>query len=224
MKSRKPNYASPARRLRAGKASNYIKHIEALAVERPGLNVVLWERVSKPRQGRKQDNIGDQDKNLRQRASELGMKVISVFAHEGSGYGDESKTLLARAAAYAARHDAIVFAETTSRLMRHPAFHSKQWPNAQARESDLKFLPDFGVLATDLPPDASPSELRSYERRRGQRIKQRPGGRPVKPGYKKRIRLRMKTKAIKLHGRGWSLNEIANETGVPRSTIHRWVS
>lgn len=218
--TRKFNYASPSRRLAAGKASNFIKPIEEFPA---GTRVVLWERVSKRAQGRNGQNIHDQDLNLWTQAQELGLKVVGVFDHEGSGFGANSWTLLHKAAAYAARHDAILFAETTPRLIRHPAFHTKLWPDAQARDADLQVLPTNVVIATDLHPDASPKEVRAYDRRRGQQMKNRKGGRPKAPGYKKRIRLRMKAKVIGLHPE-LSQREIAKQTGVPRATVQRWIA
>jgi len=123
-------------------------------------------------------NLADQETNLRRKANRLGAEVVGVVGHVGSG---TDPYWVGRAVAIAEKHEAKLYAETTDRFVRHPAYHSKDNPNAQARESELRDLAwwaDGVVLTTDLDPNASPWESRSYQRKRGQRFKGNRGGRP----------------------------------------------
>ena len=134
-----------------------------------------------------------------------------------------------RAAAYAAKHDAVLVFESTDRAIRHPDYHSRANPNAQARDVDLEELRQWtdGVpLFTLLPPNATSGEVRAYQTKRGQATKGRKGGRPRKnpPGYKKQRRQKLLRRVLKLRRNGASYRKIARECGVPTTTLHAWVS
>ncbi len=162
-------------RLLPGKASSFIGH--AINEIKPGDLVLLCCRVSRHTQ-EYSGNLADQEKNLRTRAEKLGVTVIEVFTHVGSGC---DPYWLALPAEKAKQLGAKLFAETTDRLIRHPGYHSGRWPNAQARNTeleDLRWWTSGVILTTDLNPDAIPSEVRSYQRKRGQVAKGNKGGRP----------------------------------------------
>ena len=160
--------ASNDLRLEPGRASAYIKH--APEEIRPGDRVILCCRVSGHVQDRN-GNLRDQEKNLRKRAAELGACVIDVETYVGSG---RDAYWLIRPALKARERGAKLYAESTDRFIRHPDYHSKTYPDAQARDFELQELQTLtlGVpLLTDLHPDSSPSEVRGFQRRRGQAAK-----------------------------------------------------
>ena len=140
---------------------------------RPGDSVILCCRVSERAQ-RHNGNLDDQERNLREMAKHFGVHVIDVVRRVGPG---TDPCWLVAAVEKAKRCNAKLFAESTDRFIRHPAYHSKSNPDAQAREPDLQDLQVWtaGVtLVTDLHPDASPHEVRSYQRKRGQRLRGQP--------------------------------------------------
>jgi len=200
-------------------------YIECAKVRiKPGDLVVLCCRVSGRSQHQKR-NLDDQETNLRARMKVLGASVVGVQKHVGSGW-DPSWLLPAKAKAIA--HGAsILVAETTCRLARHPGYHSNYNPDAQARDSDLYDLAlwtDGMILCTHLDPDASPMRVRSYQRKRGQWAKGQKGGRPTKPGCKKRLRERLWFQVKERKASGNSVRQIAKEFGLQPSTVQDWLA
>jgi DNA invertase Pin-like site-specific DNA recombinase len=209
-------------RLLPGKASNYIRHWDDEI--QPGDNVFLCCRVSAIDQKRR-GNLDDQEAVLREAAARSHAHVIGVHKEQTSGF---DTIWLAGIPERAKERKAKIVAVSTDRFVRHPAYHSKRWPDARAREPDLKYLKyvtDGVVLVTLAHPDATFEEVRSIHTKRGQRLKGRKGGRPPKPddGSKKRRRIRLQPRVQKMRRNGATLGEITKETGVPRSTVARWV-
>lgn len=177
---------SARRALERGKASNYIRPIEAI---QPGDRVVLWCRVSTRWQQERKGNLDDQEANLRRVAEERGATVVDVARHVVSGCANEDEyhdllDRLADAAELATQHGAKLLAENTSRLIRHPSYDSN--PTAQARELDLRELrraTEGVVLVTHLDPDATPRQEQKYHEERGKREREARAG-----GQRKRSR------------------------------------
>jgi hypothetical protein len=224
------NVVSAKRRLQPGKASNYIGHFESEI--RPGDNVLLWCRESHPQNAAHLDH---DEAALRDSATKRAANVVGVHRCVAVGYDGSHQSRgcwvaeLARAAALAKKHGAKLLAAETDRLVRHPAFHPKLNPTAQARESDLADLVSWtdGVpLLTLLHPDASSGVARSSQTKRGRKAVGRYGGRPPKrqPGYKKKRRLDLLPRILELYSHGMRLGQIVVETRVPRRTISRWLS
>jgi hypothetical protein len=210
------------RRLQPGKARNFISYASDEIA--PGDKVVLWLRVSTHPQNRT-GNLEDQEANLRLRMVELNAVVMDVVKHEGSGC---ELFRLTKAAQIAAKYGAKLVAESTDRFIRHPGYHSKEYPDLQARDVDLKELPlwtDGVKLVTILDPEATPAEVRSYQSKRGQKLKNNRGGRPRvnKPDYKKRRRFEKLSRVIRLWECGTSYRKIEELTGVPKSTAKDWI-
>jgi hypothetical protein len=135
-------FVSVREEFKAGKASKYIKHCGTEI--RRGDKVILCCRAS----GRMQNhtgNLADQEANLREQMERLGAIVVGVITHVGSGW---EPYWLMRAAALAERHGAKLVAETTDRFIRNDLYHSRDRPNAQATEIELKRLRNetLGVL------------------------------------------------------------------------------
>lgn len=209
-------------RVEPGQASKYIGHAKKKI--RPGDKVVLCLRVSQRSQFHNR-NLDDHEANLRRVARRLGAVVVDVVRYVGSGW---DPFWLGKAAAIARQHGASLLAETTDRLIRHPAYHSQDNPDAQARDSDLREMQDFtdGVLVlTDLHPDASPSKVRSYQRKRGQWAKHQRGGRPKnnKAGYKKERRKAVLPRVLEMRRRGATLGDIVALAKVPKMTASDWI-
>ncbi len=162
-------------RLRAGTASDFISH--ALTSIKPGDQVIIWCRVSRCAQ-KCNGNLTDQEKNLRQKAEKFGAIVVETATYIGSG---TDPYWLALPAEKAKKLGAKLFAESTDRFIRHAGYHSNENPDAQARDCELQDLSRWTqgvVLVTDCHPDATPRNVRSYQRKRGQYAKGRKGGRP----------------------------------------------
>jgi len=93
-------------------------------------------------------------------------------------------------AVYLARRRGVekIVAESTDRLIRHPAFRSKGSKNLQARKADLENLRDVAAemeLITFLDPEATPAEVERHRSYRGQRQKQNFGGRPIRKKHRR---------------------------------------
>jgi hypothetical protein len=222
----KPRARLSARgRVERGRASERLWHLaDALKHFGPGRYVICCRESSWKQQRRR--NLMDQRAELLQVCNEIGASVVGEIMHVGSGF---DPSWLRPAARMAKESGALILAESTDRLIRHPDYHSKTNPDAQASERELcelAFWLDDVVAVTVLHPDATPYEVRSYQRRRGQRAKGNFGGRPPKKvaGYKRRRREALEPRAIRLRQRGLSLAEIAVALECARTTIQRWVA
>lgn len=209
-------------RSKLDKASTYIRH--AKDEIRPGDKLVLCSRVSHSIQDHT-GNLRDQEAGLRKSVEGLRAIVLKVWDHVGSGV---NPWWLANAAAIARKQGAKLVAESTDRFIRNPLYHSSKNPNAQARRLELEDLARVTrglTLATLLHPDASPTQVRSFHRKRGQQAKDRKGGRPKmnKPGYKKERRQRLQPRVVRQYRAGFSFRQISAMTGVPIATAHDWV-
>ncbi len=207
--------ASVFNKFRPGQAS---KFIQTWATLRPGDKVFLALRESHKAQWRQIDDA--EFLVLRPALKAIGVKVLGVMDRLGHGV---DPSWLTKVAVKAKLLGAKIVAESTDRIKR-PADYSKYNQDAQARDHDLEELRLYtlGVpLVTYLHPDASPTEVRAHQSTRtGKKTK---GGRKA-AGYKKRIREAMLPLVRRMKTDGFSLNEIAGETDLPRSTIQRWVA
>lgn len=206
--------------LQHGTASEYIMHD---GIER-GDRVVLACRVSTCEQHRDR-NLADQELHLRQEMERRGAVVVDVVREVGPGC---YPSWLARAADIARRRGAKVVAESLSRLIRSPYYHSVDDPDARPRTSDLDDLraSTKGVeLVTLLDPDATPRQERGYQSIRGQRQKRRRGGRPLakRPGYVKARRERLLPHVLADRRNGMTVRAIAEKHGLPFTTVALWL-
>jgi hypothetical protein len=187
-----------------GVPSRYIRSFDAI---QRGDKVILCCRVS----GWTQDhhgNLDDMEASLRESAEARGAIVVDTVRHVGSG---SDPYWLFQAARKARETRAKLLAESTNRFIRHPRYHSKERPDLQARDCDLRWLASTtsGVeLVTVLDPDATPAEERAIETRRGQSLKCRKGGRPIKGRH--RFRAKWLPYAEQLSTDGLSLRQIAD--------------
>ena len=197
-----------------GDATKYIEHANI----NPGDRVVLVCRVSTCNQG-KRKNHSDQEAALREWVKERGGIVVDVVKIVISGF---NPYWLARAVAIAERRSAKLLAESTDRFIRHPAYHSVECPNAQPSNCELRDLRDWAEgteLVTMLHPNATLEEVRSYQSKRGQRMKRKKGGRRERL---KNRRKRLEAKVLELRQSGASFREIEKQIGVPFNTARRW--
>lgn len=209
----KIRYSEPSRWYRRGKASSYIRRFEV----RPGDRFVLCLRVS-VRQNR--THLADQERVLRRAVERGGGVVIAVITHVGSGF---DPYWIIRAAGAAMMWGATILAESTDRFRRSGDYHSSKHSDAQASQSELKDLVWWAggaQLMTLLDPDAPAKEVRSHESKRGQYGNL--GGRPGKPGYKKRKRMTLLPQALRLFEREWSVRAVAKKLRLPSSTVGDW--
>lgn len=168
-------------RLEPGDVCRYIKRaLEVIGNETP---IVIVARVSTSQQDRRL-NLHDQLRNLRQWAVGHRAVIIGEVQHVGRG---ADCYWLRQAAELARQHGAVLLAESVDRFIRHPGFNPKTCSNLQPRERELEELQactEGMILATLLPPEATPEEIRSFQRRRGQTAKGRKGGRPLKAEHR----------------------------------------
>jgi len=204
------------------KPSAYISSIETL---KPSEKVVLWVRVSR----RQQDHSGNLDSaeaNLRAEAEKRGLDVVDVYRYVGSG---KSACKQWYDAAWLARdHGAKLLAETTNRFIRHPLFHSKDYPSAQAKWNHFREMAECVgnvTLVTVLDPNAAWRQEWSYLTKRGIKQKGAKVGRPKspKPGAKKERRLRMIPMVQEMKSNGMSNRAIARALEINEKTVRRWV-
>jgi DNA invertase Pin-like site-specific DNA recombinase len=198
----------------------------------PGDRVVIFLRVSHHNQ-RRRGNLNDQEAKLRRAMAKLGVVVVYVYHHVGSGWDCDA---VSSAAAIAREHGAKLVAESVSRFIRHPDYHSKSCPDAQADAADLQGLRNSApgvILVTLLHPDASAAEERSFQRKRGQSEKDKKGGRPPKgparepprpPGYKRQRRLEWLAHVLALAREKQAVRAISAETGMAKSTVADWLA
>ncbi len=220
--ARKLVYTLPSRRWQPGDASKYISEFAVT----PSMRVVLACRVSNRQ---RKSHLKDQEANLRHAVEEAHGNVVAVHAVAESGF---YPSWLCRAVLLAKKRDAVVLAETTDRLVRHPAYHSSEYPDAQARTSDLEELAYFieGVkVMTHLHPNASPTEVRAYHVARGQQLKNRKGGRPKsqpsqRGTYRSRYDDERLSEVLELQAQGLSIRDIAEQIGRPHSTVQGWIN
>jgi hypothetical protein len=211
---------------KAGKASRFIRLFDL----KPGDRVYLVLRVSNCERER---NLIDQEVNLRRLVEAVGAIVVGVYRISISG---RDPYWLGYAARQAQKLGAtVLLAESTDRFIRNRYYHSSKHnrKNLQATEKQLEELAYWtrGMkLMTHLHPDASPSEVRSYQSKRGQREKRRKGGRPKNrtAGYKKRRQEEKIGLVLWLHRNNpqkWSVRRIAEKpmVNVPKSTVHEWI-
>ena len=195
------------RRLEPGDASHYIKWAPDVIAK--GTKVVIAARVSTGQQNRRQ-NLADQVGHLSRWVADSGALVVGdPVEHVGSG---ADPSWLPGAALLARQHGAVILAESVDRLIRNPDFNPKTCPDAQPREADLEELrvwTDGVILATLIHPNATPAEIRSFQRRRGQEAKGHRGGRPRKRRWKER-RLARIDLARRMRDDGWSCRQIAD--------------
>jgi hypothetical protein len=233
---REPVSARPAieMRMKSGSASDYLQHFAAMI--KPGDKVVLWCRVSHPANA---SHLADQESALREACEYAGAIVVNVLSKVVLGYEPELEIRrmalswideIAKAAVCAAACNASLFATETDRFVRSPFFKSKhktRW-KAQARKIDLEELKlnVSGVrLLTLSAPDALPSEARSLQTKRGcKRASNKPGPKTKLQfaNRQKRIDL-MLPKVLQLDAAGISTRQIEAQTGIPSSTVRRWL-
>jgi Putative ATPase subunit of terminase (gpP-like) len=173
-------------------------------------------------------NLNDQEKNLRRRVTTRSARVVDTIGYIGSAkkpwidqaiwdcFHKREVNPLALAKKLGAR---LVF-EDLSRVIRHPAFDAGSNVDVEPTPKQIDELRHSlrGVrLMLDLPADATQSQIRSYQRKRGIWAK--------KPEhYQPRWNqcLEVVAKALQLHEKGWSYSEIAKAVRRRRATIQTW--
>jgi len=185
--------------------SDYIKPFRSI---RAGDRVWLWVRVSSVLQYANGNHL-DQEAYLRKVVDAVGAYVAGVTHF--TGRASEADESLEEAADRAAAAGAVLLAESTSRFARHPSYHSKRHPNLIAGPRELRHLRYIcgdTLLVTWLNPNASGSEERAHQSKRGQQQKGKKGGRPT-PGFKKRLGRILLSKVFWFSLVGYSVRRIA---------------
>lgn len=145
----------------------------------PGDHVLLFGRVSSGPQ-ETNGNLADQIKFLSEFVQDQSAIIVGTVEIQHSGWANYgSRGWLLDAVILAIQSHAKILAESTDRFVRHPHYHSSLRPNLQAPDYDLQDLAMWtsGVLLhTFLHPNATPQEVRSHQRKRGQWAKKSYGG------------------------------------------------
>lgn len=157
-------------------------------------------------------------------AHEHGAEVLGLFFVIGARkppYADHVADELQRAARFARRHKAQLFAESCDRLIRHPAYDSRdKWKcTLRARDCDL----DEMALALGgrkpicgLDPNATSTEVRRHRKYRSMIYRKL-------FGYAKARRDSKLPLIVKLHLQGKSTREIETATKVDHVTVSNWL-
>lgn len=208
---------------RPSQAGKFFLHA-ALSIQ-PGDRVIACCRVSRHPQ-QLAGNLDDQEANLRAELDRVGAIVVGCHARCWSG-ADPGWLVCAVDLARELGAKWLAF-ESVDRAIRSTRFNPITNEEAVATESDLAYLclhTDGFPLATILPPNSSPREIRAYQRARGQRLKGHSGGRPKRaiPGAKKTLRERWLAEVLQLHRLGDSYRTISSLTGLPVMTVFDWI-
>lgn len=205
----------PHREYEPGRASKYICPFSL----RPQDRVLHVPRVS-GREHRR--NLIDQRQNLRDVIRSTPARIVGN--HEIATSGQDPNWLyevVDKARDVGAN---VILAESTDRLIPYWHFHSNDRPNLQATDQPLREVAKIAgdiTLMCHFHPDATPKEVRRYQRKRGQKCKCKKGGRKS-PGYKKRRRCKLKIRVIQLLKQVEGNREIGRTLGVSESTVRRW--
>lgn len=197
------------------------KFIHSFTELRPGNRVLLVACVSwRDRRA----NLADQLANLRQHVEVLGAVVVGVHRHIGQRYRPQ---WIKKAVRKVNRYEADwMLAETSCRFARTRAYHCISNPDAQAGPEIFQAVQRLSSdrLMTHLDPTATNSEIRSYQRRRGQLFKGNRGGRPPKIRYQPRYHEspEIVVQVVQLRDRGVPWRHIAEIIGRSQSTIRGW--
>lgn len=199
----------------------------------PGDKVWLWCRVSTGRQNATGNN-DDQEAELRDKVKAHGGIVVGVTpfvgkASDGVTLSADADAWLYRAANCAAKFGAVLLAESPSRFARHLDYNPKE-----PRPCNVGFcaLRNLHLVCGDVAlmtlhhPDSTHEVERGDQSKRGQRRKEKRGGRPPKrsPGYKKQERERLLPEVGRLVSEGWSNRAIARELAISETNVRRWAA
>ncbi len=149
----------------SGDASKYVKSAEQIPKH---TKTLLFARVSHRNQKRKR-NLQDQTVDLQKIAMEKSLIVVGEFKIVESGF---DSYYLIRAAEKARELGAeVILAESVDRIQRHPSYHSVDFPEARAREIDLKQMAK-NTQGMKLYTVIDPNGLgRQHQTRRGMQMK-----------------------------------------------------
>ena len=154
------------------------------------MRCVLWLRVS--HRGQK-EHLRSQATAIKRALVARGVQWIGGKRVIGPANADSTRREFADLIRMAEQHNAFVVAESTSRFIRSDEFSSQYnrnaWPTPDEFDQ-LKRLARGVPLVTVHHPDLPPKEKRREQTKRGMLRKEKRGGRPHKPGYKKRQRER----------------------------------
>lgn len=227
------DFPRPKRNTSEGNASEYYRSFSRIVRQAakdgiPHLLVVLYVRVSSGKQGR-DGNLDHQLSYLRKRVQRIAAKygvtieIVGEFDEEVSAWKlwASGRPELMKASKCARKHDAVLVALNTSRLVRNRHHARGVMPTVSDFE-DLISLVGNVQLATILPPGRQ--EDRSQDTVRGHKAKDaRPGRPPNKvPGHKRNRRMQFKLPVIRLMKQGKGNREIARELGLPEKTVRDW--
>jgi hypothetical protein len=198
----------------AGNASKYIRRFNL----KPGDRVYLILRVSNCE---RRSNLKYQEEHLRKVVEDAGAIVVGVARIVISGR--DPFWLWRKAQKAKVCGATVMLAYATDRFIRNRYFHAKKkyFAGFQATEEQLSEVYSCRngmVLMTNLDPDASPEEVRSYRSVIGQRYKSK-GGRPRKRTYRKSLSLEKRRLIVRLKNQGKSWAEIGKIVDRTRETV-----
>jgi hypothetical protein len=187
--------------------------IESLNSLRPGSKTMLLCRVSSPHQAWA-DSLRGQLVHLPLEVARRGGVVLAVESFTQPATDGRWLRTVMKLADRARKEGAVVVVATLDRVVRHRAFVSTCRVGSKLRASrgDLARLEDAlgGVpVLSYLDPDAGVGEATSLLTRWGLAVKDRK---------------QLRGMAVEMRSLGFGWRRITRVTGVPRSTVRRWVS
>lgn len=175
---------------------------------------------------RKDGKLDRQAAWAKQQLDTLGVEVVATWrAVETAKSFDPTYRSLAPSAAYAPEHNAVLVAVTVDRFVRHKDYHPATNRDVQPTVYQFEKLQELvgGVtMATILPPGQPWRESHSSKIKAGQEVSGRKGGRPPRPGYKKRRRAKYQKKVEDMRIAGYSPTVIMRVLKLPKTTVYRW--
>jgi hypothetical protein len=152
-----------------GVPSEFIRHLDTLTLWLEDLPIWLHVRVS----GRTQNLSRSLDRQVVACLSALtsrGLVVSGITREVSSGWKADDRSAWRYTITQARVIHAIIVGETTDRLLRPENYNSESASDAVPSVADLEWLKGSvqrRIVATILPPDIHPSEVRSYQTKRG---------------------------------------------------------
>jgi DNA invertase Pin-like site-specific DNA recombinase len=159
-----------------------------------------------------------------------GYKVVAKFKEIDTGKANDldNRAVLKAAINKAKDEKAVLVAESLSRFIRNEEYHPiKNW-KVQPTKKDLGLLDGIRsgvVLATLLPLDVPPTREKGIQTIRGQRIKNKYGGRPKKKRGKYTVKKKelLLPKIIEMLHSNYLRKDIAKKLKISRNTIRKWL-
>ena len=193
-----------------------------------GKEYFIYARASKS-QSAKRGSLLQQVKDISQEIELKKGNVCGIEKRIGSG---QSLTILRRIFIECREKNLILVVWSVDRLIRSWDFHSKDNLDAVAgvkEWEELLRISEGVEIESYIDPDATPEQVRSKQRIRGQLSRTRGGRKTVEKGFRKSRREKYMAKVLEMSSKGFSSRAIAEwvtkESGksISHMAVYNWI-